>query len=225
MKIQKLLREFLSQRGLKVKNTLRCIGKSFTRSFSIDFLGFTFKYSNVDPAYFQRTRHSKFKLNLVSVASRALFIGTGGKVYLLVQSSSVQKLKNSLRVQLSRKNTHLSVEAMIDQVNLILKTALHYYNLTLMIQKQLLPINNVLHKLFYKYLLRKFSSVPKIYSFIKTKFIDQNRFKVKNKILLRVTDTSLFCSVALASRVPSNEFLTANVYVDRDVVKRYVKSK
>lgn len=86
--------------------------------------------------------------------------------YLLVQSSSSKQLKNSLRVQLSKRNSHLSVKKMIDKVNTILRGSLNYYNLTATIKKQLLPINNLLHKLFYKYLLRKFGSAPKIYSFI-----------------------------------------------------------
>ena len=32
-------------------------------------------------------------------------------------------------------------------------------------------LNDLIHRLFYKYLLRKFSSSPKIYQFIKSKFI------------------------------------------------------
>ena len=89
----------------------------------------------------------------------------------------------------------------------------------------MLPINNLLHKLFYKYLLRKFSSVPKIYSFIKTNFIDQNRFKDENKVLLRVTDINPLESVALVFIAPSNEFLTANIYVDQDIINRKTESQ
>ena len=146
--------------------------------------------------------------------------------YLLVQSSSLKQLKDSLRVQLSKKNAHLPVKTMIDKVNTILRGSLNYYNLTATIKKQLLPINNLLHKLFYKYLLRKFSSVPKIYSFIKTKFIDQNRFKDENKISLRVADINPLESVALVFMAPSNKFLTANnIYIDHDIIDRKTESQ
>ena len=103
--------------------------------------------------------------------------------------------------------------------------SLNYYNLTATTKKQLLPINNLLHKLFYKYLLRKFSSVPKIYTFIKTNFRDQNRFKDENKVLLKVTDINPLESVALVFTAPSNELLTANIYVDQDIIDRKIESQ
>ena len=95
---------------------------------------------------------------------------------------------------------------------MFLKDFLNYYNLTVTIKKQLLSINNLLHKLFYKYLLRKFSSVPKIYRFIKTNFIDQNRFKDENKVLLRVTDINPLEPVTLVFIAPSNKLLVTNTY-------------
>jgi len=224
-KIQNLLIKFLNQRGLEIKNASKFQGKRFKPGSFIDYLGFKFKYPNLNSANFDKGKYTKLEFNPMSVADGTLSRYARSGPYLLVQSSSIKKLKNSLRVQLSKRNSHLSVKMMIDKINTILRGTLNYYNLTATTKKQLLVINNLLHKLFYKYLLRKFSSVSKIYKFIKTNFIYQNRFKEKDKVLLRVTDINPLESVALVFMAPSNEFLTANIYVDQDIIDRKIESK
>lgn len=209
-KIQTLLLTFLSQRGLTIKNASIFQCKRFKPGMSFDYLGFTFKYPNLNSASFDKGKYTKLEFTPMSITSGTLSRYSRSEPYLLVKSSSLKKLKNFLRVQLSKKNSYLSVKTMIDKLNTILKGSLNYFSLVATIKKQLLPINNLLHKLFYKYLLQKFSSVPKIYSFIKTNFIDQNRFKDGKKVLLRVSDINPLESVALIFRAPSNEFLTAN---------------
>lgn len=126
--------------------------------------------------------------------------------YLLIQNRRLKKLKDSLKIQLNRRNSYLLVELMIDRVNTILRGTLNYYNLISSIKNQLLPLNDLLHRLFYKYLLCKFSSKPKIYTFIRTNFRSQNRFFSKNKVLLRVGDINLFESVALPFIAPEMNF-------------------
>jgi hypothetical protein len=142
------------------------------------------------------------------------------KPYLLVKKQCLKKLKDSLKIQLSRRNSYISIEIMIDKVNTLLRGALNYYNLTRTTKKQLLPLNNLLHKLFYKYLLRKFSSTPKIYTFIKTNFTNQNRFIAKNKSLLKVSDINPFKSVPLVFIAPTNKFLMANVYINQNIIDK-----
>jgi hypothetical protein len=88
-----------------------------------------------------------------------------------------------------------------------------------MITKQLFPLNNLLRKLFYKYLLRKYSSVPKIYSHIKTNFRNQNRFIAKSKVLFKTTDLIPLNSVSVVS---ANDFLTANVCVDQNIMGKQI---
>ena len=196
-KIQSLLITFLNQRGLEIKNATVFQGKRFKPGSSFNYLGFTFKYPNLDSVSFDKGKYTKLEFNPMSVTDETFSKYSRSGLYLLVRNSFLKKLRNSLRAQLSRRNSHLSVRLMIDKLNSILRGFLNYYNLTATIKKQLLHINNLLHKLFYKYLLRKFGSAPKIYSFIKTKFIDQDCFKDGNKILLRVTGVNFLKSVAL----------------------------
>jgi hypothetical protein len=107
---------------------------------------------------------------------------------------------------------------MIYYLNIMIRGFLNYFNITSTISSQILPINDLLHKLFYKYLLRKFSSKPKIYTYIKKNFKDGNRFSSKSKILLRVNDVKPLESVALPFIAPSNEYLKANLFLDTDII-------
>ena len=219
-KIQHLLVEFLNRRGLEIKNSSVFQGKCFKPGFSIEYLGFKFKYPNLNQSSFDKGKYTKLGFNPMSVADGLFSRYSRSGPYLLIQNRRLKKLKDSLKTQLNRKNSYLPVALMIDQVNAILRGALNYYNLTSSTKNQLLPLNDLLYKLFYKYLLRKFSSKPKIYTFIRTNFRNQSRFVSKNKVLLRVGDVNPFESVSLVSIAPGNEFLVANPYVDQEIINK-----
>ena len=176
--MQNLLIEFLNRRGLEIKNSSVFQGKRFKPGSSIKYLGFSFKYPNLNKASFDRGKYAKLEFSPMSIANKTFTRYSRSGPYLLIQKQYMKKLKDSLKIQLNRKNSYLLVEIVIDQVNTILRGALNYYNVTATTKKQLLPLNGLLHKLFYKYLLRKFSSTPKIYFFIRTNFVSQNRFTV-----------------------------------------------
>lgn len=223
-KMQNLLIKFLNRRGLEIKNSSVFQGKRFKPGSSIEYLGFSFKYPNLNKPGFDRGKYTKLEFSPMSIADGTFARYSRSGPYLLIQKQCMKKLKDSLKIQLNRKNSYLSVEMMIDRVNTILRGALNYYNVTATTKKQLLPLNDLLHKLFYKYLLRKFSSIPKIYTFIKTNFASQNRFTAKNKVLLRVGDINPFESVTLVFIAPGNEFLVSNIYVDQDIIDEKIKS-
>ena len=134
------------------------------------------------------------------------------------------RLKDSLKIQPSRKNSYFPVELIVDQVNTILRGALNYSNLTSLTKNQLLSLNDLLHKLFYKYLLRKFSSKPKIYTFIRTNFRNQDRFVSKNKVLVRVGDVNSLESASLVFIAFGNGFLVAKLYVDQDSIDEKIEN-
>lgn len=222
-KIQHLLIEFLDRRGLEIKNSSVFQGKRFKPGSSIEYLGFKFKYPNLNKSSFDKGKYTKFEFNPMSITDGTFSRYSRSGPYLLIQNRRLKILKDSLKIQLNRKNSYLPVELMIDQVNIILRSALNYYNLTSSTKNQLLPLNDLLHKLFYKYLLRKFSSKPKIYTFIRTNFRNQNRFVSKKKVLLRVSDVNPFESVDLVFIAPGNEFLVANSYVDQDIIDEKIE--
>lgn len=101
----------------------------------------------------------------------------------MINPDRYSEIKSTLREQLSRKNIPLSVEIMIDKLNQILRGSMNFYLVTDTIRKQVSPLSNFIHKKFYKYLLSKYSSKPKVYNYIKN-FMVRNRFiSLEGKIL------------------------------------------
>jgi hypothetical protein len=216
--------EFLNKRGLEIKNLSIFQGKRFKPGSSIKYLGFKFKYPNLNKSSFDKGKYTKLGFNPMSVADETFSRYSRSGPYLLIQNRRIKKLKDSSKIQFNRINSYLLVELMIYRVNSILRGALNYYNLTVLTKNQLLPLNDLLHKLFYNYLLCKFSSKLKIYTFIRTNFRNQNRFISKNKVLLRVGDINPFESVSLVFIASGNEFLVANPYVDQDIIDEKIES-
>lgn len=105
----------------------------------------------------------------------------------LIKNCAIKNLKNELKEQLSKKSSRLLVDQMIGYLNIILINSFKHYNISFTAVRQFFPLNNLLHKLFYKYLLRKYSSLPKIYSYIETHFKNQGKLMANNKFLLRIT--------------------------------------
>lgn len=224
-KIQELLIEFLSNVGLEIKNSAQFQGKLFEPGDSFEYLGFKFVYPDLRKSKtFDNGKFTRLKITPMSLAQNVTSRYSNSSIFLLVSKPSLQKFKDNLKKQLSKKYGFLSVHKMIDSLNTIIRGFLNYYNITSTIFSQLLPINNLLHELFYKYLLRKFSSTPKIYTYIKENFKDGNRFCSKGKVLIRVNDVKPLESVALPFIAPSNDYLKSNLYLDADIIEAKTNS-
>jgi hypothetical protein len=185
--IQCLFVNFLNKRGLTIKDPLVFQGKLFAPGSSIKYLGFMLIYPNFNKFKFNTRRDTSLKRAPVSVG-KMFFRYPRFSPYVLIQARCLKNLKNILKGQLSRKNSCLDVSRMIDCINIILKQSLGYCNISFMPKKQFSSLNDLLHKLFYKYLFRKYSSVPKIYSYIKTNFRNQGKFTVRSKVLFKTTN-------------------------------------
>jgi len=218
-RIQELLVEFLNNVGLEIENSSQFQGKLFEPGNSFEYLGFKFIYPNLRKSKtFDKGKFTKFKITPMNLAQNVKSRYSNSNIFLLVSKPSLQKFKDNLKKQLSKKHSFLGVDSMIDSLNRMMRGFLNYYNITSTISSQLLPVNDLLHKSFYKYLLRKFSSTPKIYTYIKENFKEGKRFSSKGKVLLRVNDVKPLESVALPFIAPSNEYLQANLYLDTDII-------
>jgi RNA-directed DNA polymerase len=67
-KIQHLLVEFLIQRGLEIKNSSIFQAKRFKPGSSIEYLGFTFKYPDLNKSNFDKGKYTRLKFNPMNVA-------------------------------------------------------------------------------------------------------------------------------------------------------------
>jgi retron-type reverse transcriptase len=113
-KIQHLLVQFLNEKGLKIKNPSVFQGKRFKPSSSIRYLGFIFKYPNLNKINSNKGKYTKLKFNPISVAHGTFCRYSYSGPYLLIQKRRVKKLKDSLKIQLNKKNRYLPVNLMID---------------------------------------------------------------------------------------------------------------
>jgi len=183
--IQRAILNFLSHRGLTVRNASIFQGYSFKPGSSVKYLGFKFIFPNskvslIDRGVYTRKIYSPLLTgytNLIKCAQRRLL--------LIIEPVYMKQIKNKIKLLLSSKYVCLPVARMIANINLILSKFLNYFNITVDTNKQVACLNNLIHVLFYKYLLRKFSSTPKIYSTIIRNFKHRGSFRVKGQVLLK----------------------------------------
>ena len=223
-KIQELLVTFLNKISLSIKNPSIFQGRLFKPGSSFEYLGFKFVYPNMNKSSFDKGKFTKIRYTPMSVAAGEATSYSRSGPYLLAQNRSLDNIKTKLKTQLNATNSYLPPNVMIDKLNSILRRALNYYNLTGTITNQLLPLNNLLHRVFYKYLLRRYSSKPKIHTFIREKFRKDKRFSAGNKVLLKVTDVKPLNSVALIFIAPGKSVLNANIYLDKNIIDEKTES-
>lgn len=196
---------FLKQRGLTIKNTLVLQGKPFRPGSSLRYLSFKLIYSNLNKFNFSKDEPTRSDRTPAGIGVKVVSSGyLRRSFYVLIQNRGIRNLRDKLKARLSKKNSGLAVNQMISDLNTILVNSFKYYNMGITVKRQLFSLNDLLHKLFYKYLLRKYSSLPKIYSCIDAQLRYQGKFTAKNKFLLRITGIDSLTSVnpcSIQSRV------------------------
>ena len=120
-------------------------------------------------------------------------------LHVRIRNRGIRNLRDKLKVLFSKKNSCLAVGQIIGYLNMILTNSFKQHDICFTIMVQFFSLSNLLHKLFYKYLLRKYSSLPKFYSNINPHFKNQGRFNIKNQFLLRVTSSNSLNSANLYS--------------------------
>lgn len=120
-------------------------------------------------------------------------------LHVRIRNRGIRNFRDKLKVLFSKKNSCLAVGQIIGYLNMILTNLFKQHDIRFTIMIQLFSLSNLLHKLFYKYLLRKYSSLPKIYSHINPQFKNQGRFNIKNQFLFRITSINSLNSASLYS--------------------------
>lgn len=215
--VQKALVEFLKERGLTINDPDTFQGYTFNSGAKFNYLGFTFILPNPKNPRVDSGKYTKKQYNPITTSLTNLTRYTRSRLLVLIENQCMQRFKDKIKKQINGKSTTLSVKTLIDKVNLLLRGFLNYYNLTSDISKQVNQINDLIHKLFYKFLLRKFSSTPKIYTMIKERFIKDGTFCSENSTLLKVHQIKPHKSRSLIILSPNDDMLRSNIYVDKEV--------
>lgn len=220
--VQKALVEFLKERGLTINEPDTFQGYTFNSGAKFNYLGFTFILPDPKNPKVDSGKYTKKQYNPITTSFINLTRYTRSSLLVLIENRCMQRFKDKIKKQISAKFSPLSVKALIDKVNSLLRGFLNYFNITFDISKQVNQLNDLIHKLFYKFLLRKFSSTPKVYTMIREKFIKEGTFCSENSTLLKVHQIKPHKSVSLIMLSPNHDMLRSNIYVDKEV---YTKKK
>jgi hypothetical protein len=185
--LQSALETFLIDRGLKIKDSISKTFIAFKPGTSFKYLNFKFVFPNIKASKLNHGRFTKRKVTPTTAGWISMSRKNRSVPFIIIDPDRYIRIKSTLREQLSRKNIPLSVGIMIEKLNQILRGAMNYYSVTETIRRQVSPLNNFIHKRFYKYLLSKYSSKPKVYTYIKKNFIVKSHFiSLEGKTLLNI---------------------------------------
>jgi hypothetical protein len=184
--IYKRLVLFLKDRGLNLKEKETSIGV-FLPGAKFEFLGFQFQFANSKINRGKCIFYSFLKPLMVLKGLHAaryrdsLFITICPKSYKLI----MLKFKSLF----TRNRVGLSVEILIKNYNEWLTGIVTYFGVTRSTRIQLMKFDNLAYLKFKELLLRKFSSKPKVRTFVRKKYFTSN-YLIKNgdTIQLKVQD-------------------------------------
>lgn len=184
--VQEALDSFLKERGLVVKNLNAFKGQTFKPGSRFAYLGFSFLLPDLKSSKIGIGRYTKKQYNPASVGYSNSTHDTRSKLLLLIEPRVMAAIKLRFKKLISARNTPYSVSIMIAKVNLLLRGFVTLFKITRSISKQLESLNDLIHRLFYKYLRRKFSSVPRFYQVIKANYLFKGTFCAEGVKLLKV---------------------------------------
>lgn len=214
--VQNLLIKFFRSKVFFIQNLFPLQKKIFFPGQHFVYLGFRFIFPDYTQFFkFNKGKYTKTQYNSNSIASNNFSFFSQSSIFILIDFKYFQHLKLLLKKQFNRINSYLPVSFMICKINFILYKYLNYFLISSTIKRQLFVINNLLHKLFYNYLLRKYSSMPKIYSYIKHFFIINKKLRSGLIILLGIHDIKFFCNLFL------NKSIVYSSYINWVNAKKY----
>jgi hypothetical protein len=215
--VQKALVEFLKERGLSISEPDKFQGHTFNSGAKFNYLGFTFILPDPKKSKVDSGKYTKKQYNPITTSFINLTRYTRSSLLVIIENRCMQRFKDKIKKQISAKFSTMSVKDLIDKINSMLRGFLNYFNITSDISKQANQLNDLIHRLFYKFLLRKFSSTPKIYTMIRERFIKDGTFCSEKMTLLKAHKIKPYKSASLIMLSPNYDMLRSNIYVDKEV--------
>lgn len=212
-KVQVHLKFFLITRGFYLKKFERFSGSIFQPGSQFSYLGFKFVFPNYKSHNLNIGKYTKMRYTPSSLKFSSLSKSTRSSIFILITPKCFKYIKYLLKKQLSRRNSSLPVKMMIALINLILGKSLNYFVIETSIQLQVSYLNHLIYRFFFKYLIQKFKSVPKTFTYIRKKFIRAGSFTEDNFILLKTYQIKAV-NLSLQKICPPNWILNSNIYLN-----------
>lgn len=211
---------FLKERGLNIKNDEQKFFV-FKPGTSFSFLGFVFTYPDINLKRFKNGKYTKFvssdffnKLkNLQSADKRR-------KLLITIRPKSINRLKLKLKLNTDRNKTYLSVKEIISNVNSVWLGSLNYFAITNSCRRQLKVLEAYLIKRIKKMLYWKYSSMPKLHSFVYNEYFKENTWCDGDTKLWKINKVRVNNHRPLHLISKSSKELRMNLFIDKSLIEK-----
>ena len=216
--IYKRLVLFLKARDLNFKEKEKPV-EVFSPEAEFKFLGFQFQFVNYKNSNIDRGKYTRYSFSepfIVLRGSRAVRYRDGPLI--TIRSKSYKSIMSKFRSLFAFNRVGLSVEALVKDYNEWLTGILTYFGVTRSTRIQLMKLNHFAYLKFKKLLLRKFSSKPKLRTFLRKKYFTSDGLVGDgNTIQFKVQDIIPHGGQPLHNIALTISFLKANIYLDSSI--------
>ena len=216
MNIYKRLVLFLKDRGLNVKEKENPV-EVFSLGAKFEFLGFQFQFADYKNSKIDRGKYTRYSFSEPFMVLRDLRVARyRNGLFITIRPKSYKSIMSKFKSLFARNRAGLPVETLIKNYNEWLTGAVTYFGLTRSTRIQLMNLNHLAYLRFKKLLLRKFSSKPKLRTFLRAKYFTSDYLaKDGATIQLKVQDIIPHGGQPLHNIAPTINFLKTNIYLDQ----------
>ena len=189
MSIYKRLVLFLKDRGLSLKGKEDLV-EVFLPEAKFEFLGFRFQFANYKNSKINRGKYTRYSFSEPFTALRGLQMARyRDGLFITIRPKSYKSMILKFKLLFACSRVGLPVETLIKDYNEWLTGVVTYFGITRSTRIQLMKLNHFAYFKFKKLLLRKFSSKPKLRTFLREKYFTSD-YLVKDgyTIQLKVQD-------------------------------------
>jgi len=145
--------------------------------------------------------------------------------YIIIDPNKFAKIKFKIRKLFVRSLSSEPLNIIINKQNSLIRGICNYYSISRTSRMQLNSLEPLFYKQMWKTVKKKFGSKPKKVSFIKSEFIQKNRFCSKRAIQLKPSDVKPYSSLNIFWIRPSQKFLNLNKYLDWIAIDEFNRKK
>jgi len=218
------LKFFLKERGLFIKDENLTSFKKFEEfkpGNSFEYLGFKFIYPDINLRKFKNGKFTKYNIcDFYSRLKGLNSVKSKQRLLVIIRPKSLIKLKNKLREITNRNKAYLEVKEIIKKVNEIWVGFCNYFGISLQCRIQLKNIESFIINRIKKLLYWKFSSKPKMRTYVYNEYFFENTWKDGNFELKTLKKLKVFNHKPLHSLSPSLSNLKLNIFLDNEAIKR-----
>jgi retron-type reverse transcriptase len=188
-KIENELARFLRSRGLELQKPTGNI-KVFCPGNSFKYLGFEFCFPDYkrNSKKLNKGRFTKFRYDIASMCHHRYSEYHRSSPYIKIDAAKLAQIKLKARKLFMRSLASEPLNTIIDKQNSLIRGVCNYYNISRECRIQLNSLEPFFYKQMWKTVKQKFSSKPKKVFFIKSEFIQKDRFCYKRAIQLKPSD-------------------------------------